>query len=209
MKNNYFSHQRTELLEFIVPPIQTALDIGCASGNFGHLLKTKFNTNVWGIEPDQSAAALASSKLDRVINAPFTKGLDLGNQKFDYVFFNDVLEHLVDPQTALHLAKDYLNDDGIVIASIPNILHFDAIYPILKNRDWKYEEAGVMDKTHLRFFTKKSMIRLFEESGYSVDRIKGINAFYGRFVHYLNRFTFNRFDEIKYPQFVIRASYHG
>jgi 2-polyprenyl-3-methyl-5-hydroxy-6-metoxy-1,4-benzoquinol methylase len=208
MENKYFLHTRPELIPFVPENIKTVLDVGCAAGAFGQSIKEKFKAVVWGIEPNATAAELAATKLDKVIHANFDSHLDLGSQQFDAIFFNDVLEHLVDSHGALVQAKKYLTDGGSVIASIPNILHFEAIYPILRNRDWKYEEAGVMDKTHLRFFTRKSMIRLFEECGYQVDIIQGINPYSKKFLIYLNKFTFNYFEEFRYTQFAIRASRH-
>jgi len=201
----YFAHQRTEMIPFIPTGITAALDVGCASGVFGEMVKSNFNCEVWGVEPNKPAAAEASLKLDRVFNDLFTDQLDMGGKKFDVVFFNDVLEHLVDPAGALAIAKGHLKETGCIVSSIPNILHFETLYKIVKSRDWKYEESGVMDKTHLRFFTKKSIVRMFEESGFRVDVIQGINPYFFRFIYYLNKFTGNRYDEFKYPQFAVRA----
>lgn len=201
----YFRHARPEILPLVPPSVKRALDVGCAGGYFGRTLKERFGCEVWGIEPNEDAASNAKANIDHVVNDIFTDKTDLKGQKFDVVFFNDVLEHLVDPVGALKVARTHLNDTGCVVASIPNILHFETLYKIIKERDWKYEEAGVMDKTHLRFFTKKSMIRMFEESGFRVDIIQGINPYFFRFIYYLNKFTGNRYDEFKYPQFAIRA----
>ncbi|MBK9436395.1 MAG: class I SAM-dependent methyltransferase [Chloracidobacterium sp.] len=133
-----------------------------------------------GIEPSTDAAASASQKLDKVIHGTFQAGVtDLEGQRFDCIVFNDVLEHLVNPEIALNDSKKYLSDEGVLVASIPNILHFYQIWSILKEQDWKYEESGILDNTHLRFFTKKSIIRMFEEHGYKVVRIEGINLALG------------------------------
>lgn len=202
---SYFLHERSEILPFVPVNAKFALDVGCAAGSFGFNLKKNFNCKVWGIEPNAEAAKVAEEKLDRVFNCFFTNDINLEDQKFDVIFFNDVLEHLVNPWEALAVASKHLNHDGCIIASIPNILHFETMFKILRERDWKYEDQGVMDKTHLRFFTKKSMIRLFNESGFHVQMIQGINPYFFRFVYYLNKFTFNRFDELKYPQFLIKA----
>jgi 2-polyprenyl-3-methyl-5-hydroxy-6-metoxy-1,4-benzoquinol methylase len=204
-QSKYFEHQRTEMLKYVPASVGAVLDVGCAAGGFGSLLKNKFGCTVWGIEPNKDAASVAATKLDKVYNSFFHSEIDLEDKKFDVIFFNDVLEHLPDPWNALHTARKFLNQGGCVVASIPNILHFEIIYKILKERDWKYEDAGVMDRTHLRFFTKKSIIRMFEDCGFRVDVIEGINPYFFRFIYYLNKFTFNRFDELKYPQFAVRA----
>lgn len=203
---NYYSHSRSEILPFVPPSLKVALDVGCASGNFGQGLKKMHGCTVWGVEPDKSAAILAKEKLDNVINAPFTEELDFQEQKFDAIFFNDVLEHLVDPAGALKVAKEHLTKEGVVIASIPNILHFETIANIIKTRDWKYEEAGIMDKTHLRFFSKKSVIRLFEQTGFKVEVVEGLNPKYGQFFRYFNFLFFKKFDDMKYIQFLVKAT---
>lgn len=204
--NNYYSHSRSEILPFVPPSLKFVLDVGCASGNFGYGLKKMYGCTVWGVEPDISAATLAKEKLDNVIIAPFTEELGFHGQKFDAIFFNDVLEHLVDPAGALKVAKEHLTKEGFIIASIPNILHYETIANIIKTRDWKYEEAGIMDKTHLRFFSKKSVVRLFEQAGLQVELVEGLNPSYGQLFRYFNFLLFKKFDEMKYIQFLVKAT---
>lgn len=204
----YYTHQRSELLPFIPEGVNTALDIGCGDGSFGALLKQKHDCIVWGIEPDTASAIKAEKVLDKAVNAVLSDSLsELTGIKFDVIFFNDVLEHLADPSEALILCKDLLNDGGHIIASIPNIRWYPVILSLLRYKDFKYLESGVMDKTHLRFFTKKSMIRLFENSGYRIRCIKGINKhdnFY--FFNLLNFLLLGTQADMKYPQFVVVAS---
>jgi len=131
---------------------------------------------------------------------------ELENQKFDAIFFNDVLEHLVDPEEALLACKKLLSENGRVIASIPNIRWYPVILSLLRYKDFKYELAGVMDETHLRFFTAKSMRRLFEDSGYSVLKIEGINKSNNfTFFNILNFLLFKTHEDMKYAQFVVVA----
>src|SRR5215475_6407456 len=94
----YFRVVRAEMLEFIPPDATAILDIGCADGTFGSFLKKKNTVEVWGIEPNQSAANVAAQKLDRVICSAFDRRLALPSGKFDCIIFNDVLEHLVEPE---------------------------------------------------------------------------------------------------------------
>jgi 2-polyprenyl-3-methyl-5-hydroxy-6-metoxy-1,4-benzoquinol methylase len=183
------------------------LDVGCGNGAFGIALKTQRSCKVWGIEPNKQAAAEAGKKLDKVINGLFMLGMpELENQKFDAIFFNDVLEHLVDPEEALLACKKLLSENGRVIASIPNIRWYPVILSLLRYKDFKYELAGVMDETHLRFFTAKSMRRLFEDSGYSVLKIEGINKSNNfTFFNILNFLLFKTHEDMKYAQFVVVA----
>lgn len=205
-QDEYFEAERAELLEFIPKDARTILDIGCSSGNFGFLIKKTINCVCWGIEPDKESAEKASKKLDKVINKTFSANLpELENCFFDVICFNDVLEHLVNPEEALLQCKSKLTERGVVIASIPNILYFPVISEILTNQDWQYQESGILDNTHLRFFTKKSIIRMFENCGYEVIKVTGINPLAGRRYRLLNLLFFNHLTDWKYLQFVVQA----
>jgi 2-polyprenyl-3-methyl-5-hydroxy-6-metoxy-1,4-benzoquinol methylase len=205
--DSYFLHSRHELLPFIPAGIKTALDVGCGNGAFGALLKHTYNCSVWGVEPSKQAADEAAKKLDKAINGLFTTEMpELEGRKFDAIFFNDVLEHLPQPEEALNACSNLLTNNGHIIASIPNIRWYPVILSLLRYKDFKYEPSGVMDKTHLRFFTLKSMIRMFENSGYKVVKNAGINKNTNfRFFNVLNWLLLNSQEDMKYPQFVIVA----
>ncbi len=209
-ETTYYTHARPELLEFITDTnnIKKILDVGCGSGLFAQTLKKIYKFEVWGIEPNEQAAAEAGTKIDKIINNIFLDDLpELIGQKFDLIFFNDVLEHLADPAETLSYCKKLLTDNGQIIASIPNIRWYPVILSLLRYKDFKYELSGVMDKTHLRFFTLKSMRRLFEDAGYKVINTKGINKDTDfKFFNFLNFLLFNSQSDMKYKQFVIVAT---
>ena len=94
--------------------------------------------------------------------------------QYDLIVANDVLEHLSDPWSVVHIFKKNLTDDGVFIASIPNAQYHKVLTGLLKGK-WEYTEAGILDKTHLRFFTKKSASELFTENGYKIQSIVPIN----------------------------------
>lgn len=203
----YYNHTRPELLPFLPEKLDTVLDVGCGTGNFGLMLKELYNCSVWGVEPDPLSSSEAGKKLQKVINAPFNDEINIpSDQKFDCIFFNDVLEHLADPDEALLLAGKMLKEGGHVIASIPNIRFYPVMLSLIRYKDFKYLDAGVMDKTHLRFFTEKSMIRLFEENGYVIKTIQGINKHKFKYFEILNALLFNRLQDMRYPQYAIVAS---
>lgn len=204
---SYYSHSRPELLQFLPTKLDIVLDVGCASGNFGKMLKEIYNCEVWGIEPDKNSAVLAEEKIDVVLNSIFDSNVAIPNHvKFDFIFFNDVLEHLQRPEEALILAKKYLKDDGFILASIPNLRFYPVMLSILRYKDFKYLDSGVMDKTHLRFFTQKSMQRLFLENGFKIKTMQGINKHKFTYLNILNFFTLNFVEDMKYPQFAIVVS---
>jgi 2-polyprenyl-3-methyl-5-hydroxy-6-metoxy-1,4-benzoquinol methylase len=204
---DYYAYTRPELLPFIPKTIKKALDVGCGSGSFGQTLKRNFNCEVWGIEPDTEAAKKGVGLIDKMIINSFSANMpELEGMKFDCIFFNDVLEHLAEPEKALAYCKALLNNEGCIIASMPNIRWYPVVLSLLKYKDFKYQNAGVMDKTHLRFFTLKSMRRLFENTGYRIITAQGINkdTAYHLF-NVLNFLLFNSQWDMKYPQFAIVA----
>jgi 2-polyprenyl-3-methyl-5-hydroxy-6-metoxy-1,4-benzoquinol methylase/glycosyltransferase involved in cell wall biosynthesis len=149
------------------------LEVGCSTGYFGAALKELGHT-VLGVEMDQTSAELAKKYLDEVhcctIEAYFEKNPD---QLFDVITFGDVLEHLTDTEAILLLAREHLLPSGRLIASIPNVTHA-SIRCMMLQGDWTYSDLGILDKTHLRFFTKQSVLQLFKACGYSITQIQAI-----------------------------------
>lgn len=167
---------RREMLAFMPPGLRRVLDVGCNTGAFGEALKqAQPGVEVWGIEPDPGAAQRAQPLLDRVFTGLFGPDLALPERHFDAIVFNDVLEHMVDPWNALARARPLLAEGGVVVVSLPNLLHQETLLGLVRDQDFRYESQGVRDRTHLRFFTRLSALRLFDESHYEVLRVQGIN----------------------------------
>lgn len=203
----YYENARPEMVPFVPESCRSVLEVGCSSGAFGKLLKEcRPECEVWGIEPNAEAAQLASTRLDKAICGTFRAGMpELEGRTFDCIVFNDVLEHLPNPEQILEESKQYMTPNGIIVASIPNILHFYQISKILLEEDWKYEDSGILDNTHLRFFTKKSTIRLFESRGFKIRKIEGINPSYGLKYKVANLLSAGRLRDWKYLQFAVQA----
>lgn len=149
-----------------------ALDVGCDTGRLGEGLKRK-GLAVDGVEMDPDAARLAAGRLDRVVtgsilDASVLHGL---NGPYDIIIFADVLEHLPQPEAALDGIKALLSDEGEVYASLPNVANFRVRLPLLFGR-FQYTEIGILDKTHLRFFTRTTARELFTGAGYEVAEVK-------------------------------------
>lgn len=167
LDSGYSTNQRYDLLQYIEPEKSglQVLDIGCAcGGNLLYLRQRNPQAGLYGIELNPSAAAIAScfaqveamdvEKLER----PEWQG------KFDYIILADILEHLRNPWQAMRNVCKLLKPDGQVIASIPNILHISNIKNLL-NGYWEYEDAGILDRTHLRFFTCRSIQEMVQDAG--------------------------------------------
>lgn len=148
------------------------LDVGCAAGDLGAELISR-GFEVVGIERDPAAAEVASSRLSHVhVSDIETRPLrEIVEDQFDAVVFGDVLEHLVDPKSVLQSAQEILTPTGIVIASIPNIAHGSIRIGIALGQ-WDYTDEGLLDRTHLRFFTLKTIKELFADSGFIIDSIQ-------------------------------------
>jgi len=148
------------------------IDFGCATGYFAQFLKQK-GCYVVGVELNPEAAKIAEHHCDQVLVADldFTPIPEiLRDQKFEVAVFGDVLEHLRDPWRVLEEVRQILQPDGYVVASIPNIAH-GAVRLSLLQGHFEYADLGLLDNTHLRFFTRKTVQELFERAGYTVDII--------------------------------------
>jgi 2-polyprenyl-3-methyl-5-hydroxy-6-metoxy-1,4-benzoquinol methylase len=212
--HEYFGCERPEMAGWVRPEQRRILDVGCGSGRFGVLLKANANREVWGVEPNAAAAAEAAKVLDRAVAGLFEEGVDLPEGYFDCVVFNDVLEHLPAPDGALRLAHRLLKQGGTVVASIPNIRHFPTQWRLCANGEWEYRDCGVLDRTHLRFFTRSSIQALFQETGFQIQHMEGINAYGGipnvagrvwAVYRLLNLLTLGRLRDMRFQQFAVVA----
>lgn len=204
---NYFTSSRPEMLKFIPYNSRRILEVGCGEGNFGLSVKGKINCEYWGIEPFKDAAQTAKTKLDFVLNSNFDDAYDkLERNFFDCVVFNDVLEHFANPFDTLSKLFDIMPVGSSIIASIPNVRYAGNLYELLIKRDWEYKhEGGILDFTHLRFFTKKSTVRMFNQSGYEIIQIVGINPISIKKFLPINIITLGMFSDSRYLQFAVVA----
>ena len=174
--SGYYDNVRLEMLKYLPSNAKKILDIGCGNGAFAKITKEKNNAEVWGIEYMEDHGNEAKLSLDKVFVGKCEDFIeDLPESYFDAIYLNDVLEHLVDPYYVLGVLKTKLAPNGVVISSIPNVRFYKTFSKVLFFKDWEYQDHGVMDKTHLRFFTKKSIRRMYENLGYEVLRHEGIN----------------------------------
>ncbi len=204
---DYYENTRPEMLAFLPEGIKTALDIGCSSGAFGAAIKEKCGAEVWGIEPFESFGKFAIDRLDTVFIASVESTIEkLPDNYFDVIYCNDVLEHLLDPYTVLEQLKTKLTANGKVISSIPNIRYFRAFFKILFKGEWEYEDQGIMDRTHVRFFTKKSIVKMYANAGYTINIHEGINASKSIKPSLMNIIMLGGASDMKYLQFATVAS---
>src|ERR1035437_2839136 len=202
--NLYYTYSRPEIVGLVPVNAKRILDVGCGEGRFSLQFKGKMET--WGIEMEPAVAEIAKNNIDKVLVGDVLKNIDnIPNSYFDCIIFNDVLEHITDPYTVLRKMKDKLNYNGIVICSIPNIRHISVLKKLLINKQWKYEDFGIMDRTHFRFFTYKSIIDMFVDAGYQIVKIKGINGTSWWKFFPINVLTLGFMSDTRYIQFVCVA----
>ena len=203
----YFVEQRLEMVDLVPIDAKRILDVGCSAGGFGAAVKSRREVEIWGIEMMPKAASAAAEVLDKVLPGTFQDCWpNLPRKHFDCIVFNDVLEHMEDPYAVLRDSRELLGSNGSVVASIPNVRFYEVVRDLVWNGRWNYRDWGVLDRTHLRFFTRQSIAEAFTNAGYVIDRLYGINpAELSREYRILNFLSGGRLAEMRYPQFAVRA----
>ncbi|MDD5064774.1 MAG: class I SAM-dependent methyltransferase [Phycisphaerae bacterium] len=206
--NNYFSNIRWDIINLIPAGKNKILEIGCGTGNTGKVLKEQGKAlEVIGIEKIPQAAESAKKNLNSVITAdietvemPFDKGY------FDYIIAADILEHLYNPWLTISNLKKYIKKDGFIITSIPNIRHWRIVRELILKGNWTYNNAGLLDDTHIRFFTKKTMMKMIQSAGFTINliipkfKLEPANRY-----NILNNLTLHLLEEFWAQQYIIMA----
>ena len=171
----YFQGARPEVADFLPDHYSKILEIGCGEGDFYSNFKQ--NSEYWGIEPDREAAAVAAKKIDKILPGTYQEVYKkLPEIYFDLVICNDVIEHMADFETFFQTIKSKMRDNSYLVGSIPNVRYISNLIELLIKKDWKYTKDGILDNTHLRFFTEKSLRQTFLEHGFIIEELRGING---------------------------------
>jgi 2-polyprenyl-3-methyl-5-hydroxy-6-metoxy-1,4-benzoquinol methylase len=181
------------------------LDIGCGKGRLGEYLKDNYQAKVTGIEIFEAYAEEARNVLNNVICGNVEElNLDNHLNTYDYILFSDSLEHLIDPERTLMKVKLLLKRGGSILLAIPNIRNFRVTIPLLIFDQFEYQEEGLLDRTHLRFFTRTSIVNTLKKCGFEVDKIYEDLPFSSK-VGIINIITLGLFKNILTSHFFIRA----
>jgi 2-polyprenyl-3-methyl-5-hydroxy-6-metoxy-1,4-benzoquinol methylase len=162
----YYSKLRPEILALIPSHTAKLLDVGCGAGVMLAEAKRSGVRQVYGIEVEGSVAREAEPLLDGLLVDDIEQAA-IPWKDFDCITCADVLEHLKDPWLVLRKLRSLLSENGVIVASIPNIAHFSVLVKILRDR-FVYENQGILDRTHLRFFTRRTIADLFGSTGYEI-----------------------------------------
>ena len=203
----YFNNSRPEMLKYIPNTALRILEVGCGEGAFCKDL-SRSDREIWGVEMNVEAANKAAEFCTNIIIGDFdTIYKQLPQKYFDCVVFNDVLEHIYKPWDTIKNVKEILSANGVLVSSIPNFRYIsNLITEVLFQGEFRYkEEGGILDDTHIRFFTSKSIRRMFKEQGYEIIIHEGIRSCKSWKEKLFINLTFGFLADARYKQFATVA----
>jgi trans-aconitate methyltransferase len=201
--SDYFRNVRAEIEPLLPSEPKQILEVGCGMAGTLDWLKQRWpdarTVGVDGLEAARSEiAARADVAIIHDLNQPLP---DLG--KFDLILALDVLEHLRDSDAALGGLTSMLAPGGVIIVSVPNIAHHSALLPLLMRRQFRYTDQGILDRTHIRFFTEESILQLVSKAG--LTPTAGIITGFTPKSRLLDRVTFGALRHNLAWQYIVRA----
>ena len=155
-----------KLASFITPNARV-LDVGCGTGSIAEIIRDERSATILGVEPDGERVQLAVARGLSVHHGVLTPEVVREHGPFDFVVFADVLEHLANPAEIVIIAKQGLKPGGSVVVSVPNVAHWFVRLDLLMGR-FNYQDVGIMDATHLRWFTRETICEFFERLGFKI-----------------------------------------
>jgi 2-polyprenyl-3-methyl-5-hydroxy-6-metoxy-1,4-benzoquinol methylase len=171
--DEYFQGQRSDVADLVPGTCARVLDMGCGYGGLGRNLRARGVAQVFGVEINSDAVSqLAGVYADYWIGDVEQVNLPDDIEDFDCIVFADVLEHLRDPWGTLTRYLQRLKPGGYVVASIPNVRNIALLYNLVVRGQWHYEDSGLLDRTHLRFFTRREILKLFSAAGLEIELVR-------------------------------------
>ncbi|KRP28215.1 MAG: hypothetical protein ABS28_00660 [Cryomorphaceae bacterium BACL22 MAG-120619-bin32] len=208
---NYYSNIRYDLIEFFdKKKYFKVLEIGAAYGeNLFYLKENGLANEAIGIELFQDEKNKNNyKKIDKFIFGNINE-IDLLEYKnyFNLILLPDVLEHIYDPKKTLSIVHQLLSDDGEIVVSMPNIRHYSAFVRVFLKGNFSYDENGIFDYTHVRFYCKKNIQELLESSNFQIIKVEGsIRNFKGKSIaKIINKISFGLFEQFLSNQYFFKA----
>jgi 2-polyprenyl-3-methyl-5-hydroxy-6-metoxy-1,4-benzoquinol methylase len=174
----YYDGFRNDVLAAIPPDAKTVLSVGCAGGRTEAEL-VKRGVKVVGIEMNPDAAKMARGRGVTILEGDATRiDVNIGYEPYDCIIYADILEHLLDPVSVLKRHVQSLKVSGIVYITIPNFRHYSIFWELFVRGHIIYKDAGILDRTHLRITTRRTVLDWFDKAGLTLVRCDYI--FWGR-----------------------------
>ncbi len=205
----YYRHARREITPLLPPQCGRILEIGCGTGATLRWLKQRPGTlNTTGVEIFEGAAAEATAGVDVVHRLDFERDPWPGTtDTFDTILCLDVLEHLIDPWSILdRLVTQFLTPGGTIIITVPNVRHHSVVLPLAVRGRWHYQVAGILDRTHLRFFTRQSAVELMRHPLLINPSCHALSFDQNILKRWINHITLKTFEEWMTPQYMLSAT---
>jgi len=202
----YYTAVRKDVVALIPTGVRSVMEVGCAGGKTGELLRNRGVDTLIGIEIDQRLASLAQKHYSQLLigDAEELELAHIPGESLDCILYPDVLEHFRDPWAVLSRHRRLLRVGGYVVASVPNVRYYKNVRDLVLKGRWDYAEAGILDRGHLRFFTWKSVEALFESTWCRIlslpSNIRGSNL-----LRLVNRMVLNQLHHFLVKQYLVLA----
>jgi len=203
---DYYNSVRYDVVSIVPPGVQCVLEVGCGAGRTGALLRKRGVQKLIGVEINPLLRPFARPHYSELIVGDVEE-LDLAGilaQSLDCVLYPDVLEHLRDPWQVVRRHVEVLRPGGFVVASIPNVRYYKAVRELVLRGRWDYQDAGILDRGHLRFFTRTSIEHLFRSNGLDILKME-TNLRGPHLLKFLNKLVLNRLLPFLVKQYLILA----
>jgi len=203
-RTDYYAHLRAEIIEAIPEGCMAILDVGCGKGTLGRWLKEQGVGAVYGMELSAAAGEEAKQWLDQVAIGDIEHAPPpCPGKSVDCIICADVLEHTADPWAVVAKLKMLLKPGGCMVASIPNVGFHRNIRKLIRG-EWRYTDEGLLDRTHLRFFTLETIEELFASNGLAIEKVfKRVDG--GWNIRLLNALLLGYLKNTLYLHYIVRA----
>lgn len=204
----YYDNIRKDISHILPGPLDRVLEVGCGDGStLAHFKAEGLFSWTAGVEKVVEVATKARKRVDVLVEGDIeSMTLPFPKRSFDAILCLDVLEHLLDPWAVVKSLHSYLKPSGMLLASIPNVRFYRVVRDLLFKGQWRYTDIGILDRTHLRFFTLESAIELVECSGLKVSKLHRLGLEPNKGRARMNRLTFGIFKDLMTCQYLLQAT---
>jgi len=213
---NYYGITRTEITHLVPKGSGRILEVGCGSGNtLLHLKEQGCGDWIGGVEINPDAARDAEKYLDQIWKGSAEQALEskeglTSTEPFEVILCLDVLEHLLDPWAVTRQLVSRLSPGGLLITSIPNVRFYKVSLALLLKGQWTYQESGVLDSTHIRFFTRETALKMLTDAGLEIETVEptaNLKPWKNKWI--FNKLSGGRLEDIYAYNFLISARNKG